>query len=40
MCEGSGVAPFILTSAPGGVDGPGLRSAALPQKEKAPVPTA
>lgn len=40
MREGSGVAPLILTSAPGGVDGPGLRSAALPPKEKAPIPIA
>lgn len=40
MCEGSGIAPFILTSAPGGGDGPGLLGAALPPKEKAPVPIA
>ena len=34
MCEGRSVNPFVLTSAPGGVDGPGLRSAALHPKEK------
>ena len=33
MCEGRGVNPFVLTSAPDRVDGPCLRSAAVhPQK--------